>query len=83
MPTKDKWLHGFVRQMKLMEVKESVSLEENKKRNVTSHMMTAYINIKGDKSESEKKKKYIFILFKITKKGLITFITNSLGGGFT
>lgn len=46
-------------------------------------MMTAYINIKGDKSESEKKKKYIFILFKITKKGLITFITNSLGGGFT
>lgn len=46
-------------------------------------MMTAYINIKGDKSESEKKKKYIFILFKITKKGLITFITkrkNQSGG---
>lgn len=31
--------------------------------------MTAYINIKGDKSESEKKKKYIFILFKNNQKG--------------
>lgn len=52
------------RGMKIIDVKENVGSKYSS--NAISHLMAAYIDIKRDKSETEKKEIY-FILFKITK----------------
>lgn len=62
------------RQIKLMEVKES-GKEKKKETRDKSHDSSVYGYQGGGSNQKVKKEKYIFILFKINKKGLIAFIT--------